>query len=272
MFDQVVVGISFEAHWSGMDELAAALARGLGVDVTLVHVGPDRGELLALGWDALVRRPLEDAGVRASFTWRDGDVVDALLQVCGGFQEPLLLVGASTVHDPRRGFLGGTTLKLLMDGRVSVVTIPTALTWTAPDRPLRVVYASDLTDISTGWMTRAGQLADALDAELHLTHVVPIPRKAFLHPSDRHPIWDEQLEIERSLKWLAAHELSGRSPHKVHAIAHRSVPHGILDEVEALEADLIVLGTRRGRYDNRIGSVAQALLRLSPVPVLVLGD
>lgn len=150
--------------------------------------------------------------------------------------------------------------------------------WQA-DRPLatvrRVLWATDLSATSEGAWPYALKLADLFAAELVLLHVVrpvelagvadsPVPPPAhwlerYLEPLER--------ELERRQQEVEA--LGLRARRKV----LMGVPAEVIVEEAATEqADLIVMGThgRTGLAHVLVGSVAQAVVRKAPCPVLAV--
>jgi nucleotide-binding universal stress UspA family protein len=79
-------------------------------------------------------------------------------------------------------------------------------------------------------------------------------------------------EAEERLAALAAEflPLIGAS---VHVDTNDDVPTTIIDQAQSLGVDIIVVGThgRTGLRHLLMGSVAEAIVRQSPVPVLVVG-
>jgi nucleotide-binding universal stress UspA family protein len=133
-------------------------------------------------------------------------------------------------------------------------------------------------------LAHAVSLQDRYGAELTLLRVVAPPSRLLEHsppPADEagavpgvRPV--TQAERHRSDRYLdrAARRLRNGARRIAHATAEGAPADAIVDYARALGADLIVL-TSRGRGGWRrllLGSVAEAVLRSAPCPVLVVRD
>lgn len=130
---------------------------------------------------------------------------------------------------------------------------------------MRILCATDLLSKSEAAIDRAGILADHLDAELTLLHVV-VPGGS-------------QLALEQTLQWASAEMLSRSRPPRWHGerIPHFSVQAGsastgILDTANQLQARLLVLGPHRRRplRDALEGTIAEKALAAGNRAVLVV--
>lgn len=171
--------------------------------------------------------------------------------------------------------MGSVTASVLRTARVPVL----ALRAGQADRPLtavkRILWATDLSPASEGAWRYALLLADMLSAEVCLLHVV----------SATQVVGAPDLPVPFPMDWLEA-ELAARDRDlasrqgEVEArglAARRKVTVGapaatILSEADAERADLIVMGThgRRGLSHVLLGSVAEAVIRRAPCPVLAV--
>ena len=122
----------------------------------------------------------------------------------------------------------------------------------------------------------AARLATEFDSELVVAHCWEFP--AYAYSDLTNPGTDFIVALEHA----ASEELA-----KTLALVHKEVPRArsllrngvpwqeILTVVEELHSDLVVMGTRgrRGVKHVLLGSVAEKVVRLSPVPVLTVhGD
>lgn len=140
-----------------------------------------------------------------------------------------------------------------------------------------ILVGIDFDDLGTAALDGAAVLAGWVGAKrLHLVHVASLVPTWAGSPAD---ISAGMFEVA----WKAASEASERrleampKPKTTAAITHETrmgvpVPE-LVAAAEAVRADLIVLAShRRGRLGRFVlGSVATALLRVVPCPVLVLG-
>lgn len=147
------------------------------------------------------------------------------------------------------------------------------------NRPLvavgRIMWATDLSPVSEGAWRYAMTLADVFSAEVILLHVV--------HP-DELP-WVDDQPVPTPGSWLEQQlapldrELEQRqqAAEKRGLSARRKIVVGVAAEVivaeaETERADLIVMGTRgrTGLPQILVGSVAEAVVRKAPCPVLAV--
>jgi nucleotide-binding universal stress UspA family protein len=141
-----------------------------------------------------------------------------------------------------------------------------------------ILVAMDFSDTSHAALQQARELADALQASLHVLHVVTEPLHEawagyasaadFLHAMDT-----RQDEARDRLQA----DLDGdkRSPASVTvATAWGDPVEEIVKYADAHHIDLIVCGThgRRGWEHMLMGSVAERIVRLAQCPVLTVHD
>jgi nucleotide-binding universal stress UspA family protein len=131
-----------------------------------------------------------------------------------------------------------------------------------------ILVPTDGSEPATAALDHAADLAAAHDATVHLLYVTESPAIAptptagnVLDELERHgeEIVDEAAERLRNLR--------------VHTSVARGSPHrAILDYTETNDIDLVVMGThgRTGLSHALLGSVAERVVRLSPVPVLTV--
>jgi nucleotide-binding universal stress UspA family protein len=129
----------------------------------------------------------------------------------------------------------------------------------------RVLYATDLSDVSRQAAVVASEIVHRTGAELHVV-TVDIEGSA-----------GQPSSVEAVRAWMAAaidnHGHQGPVTRGVVEIIHGiSASQGILGYVRDFDIDLVVVGShgRRGIQRALIGSVAEDLLRRSEVPVLVV--
>lgn len=132
------------------------------------------------------------------------------------------------------------------------------------ERPLaavqRVLWATDLSPVSEGAWRYAVTLAGVFDAEVVLVHAVrPNEAAASLQP------------IEQELK-RRQQQVEGRGLRARCKVVAGPPTEAIVAAAEAEQADLIVMGTRgrTGLPHVLFGSVAEAVIRKAPCPVLAV--
>lgn len=128
-------------------------------------------------------------------------------------------------------------------------------------------------------VAEASVLAAKLGAELVLLHVFSVKpsvdRDVLVHP-EAHPaaavaMRDDERALLPRLRELAA-IAAARGARARLRVSHGEVVQAILEVAADVGAGLIVLGThgRRGVSRLALGSVAESVLRESPVPVLTI--
>lgn len=122
-----------------------------------------------------------------------------------------------------------------------------------------VLIATDGSDSAAGAVDGGTDLADRFDADLHALSVVDED--------------DEDGEESRLREALAG--IAGGVDRPVVTAVRRGAPADcILEYAEEAGADIVVVGTRgrHGPGKYHLGSVAEAVVRRSPVPVLTVRD
>jgi nucleotide-binding universal stress UspA family protein len=137
----------------------------------------------------------------------------------------------------------------------------------------RILVAVDFGEASPEALEVAIDLAVANDASLTLVHAWEIPTYAYAGMAYlATDVWSaiEQAAKDQLESTLAL--VQKRLPNAVSVFAGGEASQGILDAAERTSADLIVMGThgRRGVSRVLLGSVAEKVVRLSPVPVLTV--
>ena len=143
----------------------------------------------------------------------------------------------------------------------------------------RILVPTDFSEPAAAALSWASTLARELDCDLHLLHVVPEP---YAYP------WGSEISTVPLTEILAESE-KGAAERLEQLVADTKLPQNrvrtgavigspvdqILSEISAKNIDLVVVGTHgRGMVGHLLlGSVAERLVRRSPVPVLTVhGD
>jgi nucleotide-binding universal stress UspA family protein len=153
----------------------------------------------------------------------------------------------------------------------------------APSAPKRVLVPVDYSSYSRSALEYAGFLAKALGAELDVVHVWDRPS----YVSEDVAIQDRagrRLSLTDMIRENAEHEMvdflkvapfaaaAAESELPKHRLLSGEPVSTLLAEVEKGSHDLVVVGTqgRTGLKHLLLGSVAERLVRLSPVPVVTV--
>jgi nucleotide-binding universal stress UspA family protein len=139
----------------------------------------------------------------------------------------------------------------------------------------RILVATDFGEISNLAIDRALDLARDVGARVTLLHVTPMPPYYYAAYAEG-LAWPTE-EIEGAARQALDESLAAarKKYDKVDAKLLTGSPRAqILDAVAQQKADLVVLGThgRRGLVRAILGSVAESVVRTSPVPVLTVSE
>ncbi len=136
---------------------------------------------------------------------------------------------------------------------------------------MRILIALDGAESSERALFKAQELNLLKDAEVVLFHAIPhitlpFSMKAYAQLAEK----EELEEAEKYLKRIEQSLQGARSISRVVVFGDPRVK--IIEEARSREVDLIVMGTKgtTGAVGFLIGSVAQAVIANSPVPVLVV--
>lgn len=141
--------------------------------------------------------------------------------------------------------------------------------------PTRILVPIDFSPCSEQALDYAVGIADKLGAQIHLLSVIGIPALGVpeLGVGLTATMMDTMIaDNQRGLDQLAASRNKDRKVIEQALIRTGDARDVILQTVEELEADLVVMGThgRRGISRALLGSVAEMIVRTSPVPVLTV--
>jgi len=187
--------------------------------------------------------------------------------------------GVDVVVMPTRGrrglerfLLGSTTERVVRRCEVPVLTVRPDGDATATYPFENVLVGVDGSDCSRAALDAGIDVADQEDAALHLLSVVDV---AALGPEVRTEYLEDALEADaqRVVDDAAAHASSAGVDPATESVAFGSSVQGsIRTYVEDNDVDLLVVGTHgRTGFDRYVlGSVAEFLVRTSPVPVLTV--
>lgn len=131
----------------------------------------------------------------------------------------------------------------------------------------RILCPLDLGEASEGLVFKyALDLAERLDASLHVLHVMEVPE------SDNPVVVN--LAFERCEEQMKALDKKAKARSvELTTVTKTGIPHrAIMAEVEAKDIDLLIVGThaRSGVPRVLLGSVAESVLRSARVPVITL--
>ena len=137
-----------------------------------------------------------------------------------------------------------------------------------------ILVPIDFSEHSASALDAAVDLAKAFGAKLELVHCYP-PASTFVAPYGGAIPVDLEREVRESAgrqlsEWVGKASAAGV---EANATVTPAPPvSGVIERAEAVDADLIVMGTRglSGLKHVLLGSVAERTIRLAPCPVLTL--
>jgi nucleotide-binding universal stress UspA family protein len=202
-------------------------------------------------------------GVSVSSEVVEGAPLAELLRITKEEDMDLLIVG----RDQRGGTLAE---KLARKAPCSVLIVP-------PEGPTVIEHvlvpvdfsshAADAVDVAVAFAEAAGL------EEVHLLHVYDVP-ESYLKLGKTFEEFHESVQqraVERFDSFLEGIDLRGLRPVR-HVVRGEDVPAAIHDQVDALDMDLVVVGTR-GRSASvavLLGSVGEQVVRAARVPVVAV--
>jgi nucleotide-binding universal stress UspA family protein len=137
----------------------------------------------------------------------------------------------------------------------------------------KILVPTDFSECAAAAADAAVDLARRGDAELVLLHVIPPAALYYTGPGFAEMPFDWRNAAESGAREGLANESRRLAWPKIHTVLREGIVHDvILEEARTRKVDLIVSGThgRRGIAHALLGSVAERIVRLSPVPVLTV--
>jgi nucleotide-binding universal stress UspA family protein len=298
---KIVVGIDFSPESDSAVQHAMNIARHVGAEVVLVHVGAILDHSLNTSetvhpsikeWETFVhqelavdRRRLEEMrerlrgqGVEISHLVRDGFADTALTETASDIGANLLVVGTHGRSGLRRFFLGSISERVVRLSHTNVMVARALLTPDAGQRGYRrILVPTDFSAPAARALELSFDLA-APGARIEIVHFWQVPVTAST-PYAPFKAAEDALTTVREAMAEAA-EQSGQtlleryrasgvdlSYHAVEA----SPAHGIHDRLAQGDYELVAVGShgRRGIRRLLLGSVAELTVRHAPCSVLV---
>ncbi|ELZ76987.1 universal stress protein [Haloferax larsenii] len=136
-----------------------------------------------------------------------------------------------------------------------------------------ILLPTDGSDASSAAIEHAASLAETLGATVHVLSVAD-SRNRFESPSGgiAPDVWRES-ELDRAEKAVEAAADALPDDVAVERVVQEGIPHSVITEYAAdTDVDAVVMGThgRTGIDHYLIGSVAERVVRSSPVPVMTV--
>jgi nucleotide-binding universal stress UspA family protein len=286
----VLVATDLEPTTDSAIVLAAYLAARFAADLHLLHVQVVVGETLEeeqarRATEALLHEGRARAADALVVMWGEAPAVpthehvvrglsaaESIVEACGSLGCDLVAVGTHGRRGLRHLLVGSVAEELVRTSPVPVLAVRPG-TFGAPHQVRRLLVPHDFSTHSLEALRLAASWAKALGASVTLLHVVepvvfpqlyavdPLPEETFERARER-----STAELETVIA-----EVFAEVPAEA-VVVSGTAAETILVEAEAREADLVVMGSRglSGLEHLLLGSVAEKVLRRSPVPLLTV--
>ena len=300
--NRVVVAIDFsEPSIHAASWVAGQFAHG--VELVLVHVleRPPMPRFLAKrypsteqivdaarsGAEARLRSLVER--IATALVWpevRVGRTDEEVVRVAAEYDADLIVVGRADLNPNGWGRIGTTAQRILRRSHLPIVVVAGAAAREAAPPPAHVLAGIDDSDMTARVLGWAAFLADRFQAEATVLHVLtpPILHAASALPgvlsAPDAPAWghvseDDAAATTEARQWLEervrdAAPAARLTPLIVSGVARPA--EAIIEAARDRDGAMIVIGSRGAGVADRLlfGSVAEAVLRDAPFPVLVV--
>ena len=280
----ILVPVDFgEASADALD-LGVRFAAKFGAKLTLLHVFhvppmaySDDPMLYVAEWSAASRAQLDalTAATRrrhadSEALWMDGDPRVCIVEAARERAADLVVAGTHGRRGAARVFFGSVAERLVRTSPVPLITTPAGAARVGfGPRVRHVMVATDFGEPSQRARSFACGLARMFDARVTLLHVVPwlSASVARVLPAEAEVVAQAKLALKAELE-LAKQEATGVESLLVEGDARER----ILAAAREMNVDLVAMGThaRRGVSRLFLGSVAEAVVRASEIPVLTI--
>ena len=232
---------------------------------------------------ANVRQRLAELGEEApvpvhTVLTRDLAPAAAILRYAESHDVGLIAMGTHGRRGLTRLLLGSTAREVVQLAPCSVLTVrPGADEAALPAlQGGSILVAVDFSDTASEALRQALRLADALDARVDLVHVIEEPFRPVGDGYTLRPVYEVEAGTEERLR-ESLHEFYLEAGGLTTMLGSVEVvlgfPARVIGEVAGrLKTNLVVLGTKglRGLGHLVMGSVAEAVVRTAPCPVLTV--
>ena len=280
MFDTILVPTDGSPGSERAFEVAATLASTHDATVHVLSVVDDHGPTDD-DWDYDGDSPaaafiesqadhVDTDGLSLTPVVREGVVHDEVLDYADETDIDLIVMGTHGRTGVRRFLLGSVTEKVVRLADVPVLSVK-ADAERGPVSFDDIMLPTDGSSGAAAAIEPTGALASATDATVHLVSVVDTRSLGIDVGSS--VIVDELESVATDAVETASDRLSELGVGTVEtAIAHGIPYRAILEAIEDADVDLVVIGThgRTGIDRYLLGSVAEKLVRTSPVPVMTV--
>jgi nucleotide-binding universal stress UspA family protein len=189
--------------------------------------------------------------------------------------DDLVVLGTHARTGLPRAFLGSTTEGVLRTSTVPVLTVTGAMTPPAGSAFRKLLVAvdeSDPADAAAAWAARLSRATGAACVLCSVVDTRDLYDKAATYGYDPTELADQMRKQGRDVIDRTRERAGFSADTTSVAIGEDEPARGIITEAERSRAEAIVIGShgRRGLQRFFLGSVAEYVVRHSPVPVFVL--
>lgn len=281
---KILFPTDLSSHAEPAKRYATTLAKQHGAELLLLHsvLTHDHdfrqlGELLNDFLDKLEKEggknlakecaALKKEGLSASFVVeRKATAYHAITDKIGSWQPDLVVMGTQGRAGVARWFIGSVAEKIVRHAPVPVVTVrPDA----EPSAEVsKILVPVDFSENSQRAVAAAGDMKGPRSS-LVLLHVVVNPAFSGLYPGEYVRLFGVDPELPARVRTRMKEWMEGQ-PFEAEVREAEDVAECILETAKERSCDLIVIGTRglTGFDYFLMGSVAEKVVRFSPVPVL----
>jgi nucleotide-binding universal stress UspA family protein len=284
-FRQILVATDYGPASEIAMETTIALATRLRANITVLHVMEESAYAYPFptlkGAREAAQLHIDDAvaslrarSVSASGILREGFAWSEICACASEISADLVVVGSQGRRGLPRFMLGSVAERVVRLSPCPVLTLHSidrvAVLAGEISRFRHILASTDFSKASWHGVEAAVNLALELDTRLTIVHVCEPPFYVSYVIDDVVAAIEQKARLE--LEHLMA-RVRAKQPKAEAIVRWGSSWQGILDASRECGADLIVLSThgRHGAQRALVGSVAEKIVRLSPVPVLTLG-
>jgi nucleotide-binding universal stress UspA family protein len=298
-FERILVPVDFSPTSREAVRLAASMARRGRGRLTLLHVGAMPTSAMVFAWSPSIHETAKDLHARMAAASKSlveewllaeaGDGVEARALLREGFppeqivdearDHDLLVIGTHGNTGIDRVLLGSVAERVVRHSPIPVLVATGTARGGGAVAPRfeRILVAIDFSDASVRALRLAVSVARAEGGSVSVVHVGVAPA------GDANDPWTTA--ISPAIQDLAA-RMAAETAHRLERLVRDEVPEvlrgdvlvregspptAIVEQVRAGHHDVVVMGTHghTGLERALLGSVAERVLRHSPVPVLV---
>lgn len=276
--EQVLPFASEIAHRAGAELLLLTSIQPVGVwDATATAINWEREERLAQEYLDAQKDRLKANGVKARVKRLHGDAAEGVLEAAETEGVNLIAMSTHGRSGLTRWLFGSVADRVVQSAHLPILILrPNGKTPLPSPVFEKLLVPLDGSETAAGVLPFVEEVAKLFGAGLVLYHAVP-PVSAYPGFETVNPQLDGHVleEMEKQAKELlsrAAHDLEARGARVTVAVSIDLAVDGILNAAKETGADLIAIGThgRSGLGRMVMGSVANAVLRRSPLPCLLV--